>query len=342
MTTPSFRSSVTRCLRDARVKRRLLVLGLAAAALVAPGLTPSGAPRALDARPAIRERTEPVTPRHAEPSRFPEPLTQRQLDVFRGLGAWIDLFDVDLSIDDYVAQMKRNGVQTLYIQTGRTNTDTGVDARVGRWLAVAHRADMKVVGWYLPMYDRPKVDRARTLAIATYRHGPHRFDGLGIDIEFRAAVPGTRWNRRVSRHLATIRRELGPGYPIASIPPPPLQMAVAPGYWSGFPWRALGEHSDAILLMNYWSARRGCPQVRIYCAYEFTAGNIAMTRRLIGRDDRIIHVIGGVGNATDGAEVREFVRGALDAAADGASFYDARTTRAPWWKDLAGLQRLGR
>lgn len=331
-------------MRDARVQRRSAVLGLAGLALLLPGMRPEGARTPIDtgqqAAAASGARTTPQ--RLAPQGRFPKPLTDAQLDVFRGFGAWIDLFDVDLSVEDYIARMKRSGVRTLYIQTGRSNTEVAVDPRVGPWLAAAHRAGMKVVGWYLPMYTQPRVDLRRTVMIQRFRHGSHRFDGIGIDIEYRAAVSSLSiWNRRVAEHLAAVRAKLGPGYPIASIPPPPLQMRVAPEYWAGFPWKALGRHTDAVMLMSYWSARTGCPRVRIHCAYEFTANNISLTRQLIGRDDRIIHIIGGVGNAIDERELKDFVRGALDGAADGASIYDARTTRDPWWKDLSQLRRLG-
>lgn len=343
---PQTPTSFAHWLRDPRVQRRAALLVFAMIALVIQGFTGSELPAA-DA--SGKARTEATTPRRKPAATKPAVVATTaaadtlSVDVFRGLGAWVDLFDVDLPISSYIAKMKANGVQTLYIQTGRSNTDTQIDPRVGPWLAAAHEAGIKVVGWYLPMYATPQRDLIRTVAIANYRYGEHRFDALGVDIEYRAAVDGlTRWNRRVAANLAAVRRALGPDYPIASIPPTPLQMNVAPDYWAGFPWRALGEHTDAILLMSYWSDRIGCPQIRIHCAYEFTARNVEITRQLIGRDDRIIHVIGGVGDSIDASEVRDFVRGALDSAADGASIYDARTTQAPWWSQLSQLKRLGR
>lgn len=280
----------------------------------------------------------------AKPSqkRFDAALADSDLDLFRGLGAWIDLFDMDLDADAYIAQMAGSGVRTLYLQTGRSNSDSQMDPRAGRWLVAAHEAGMKVVGWYLPFYSKPQVDLIRTLHVANYTYQGHSFDGVGVDIEYRAAVPGVfTWNRRVSEHLKQVRKALGPGYPLAAIPPTPLQMRVAPTHWAGFPWQNLGKFSDAILLMSYWSDRTGCPLVRHHCAYEFTAYNVDLTRQLIGRDDRIIHVIGGVGDRIGRSELLDFVRGAVDAAANGASIYDARTTRPSWWKDLKALRGLG-
>jgi hypothetical protein len=141
--------------------------------------------------------------------------------------------------------------------------------------------------------------------------------------------------------MRVVRSKLGPAYPIAAIPPPPLQMAVAPGYWRGFPWGVLGRTSDVIVPMAYWSARSGCPEEPKHCAYGFTYWNIKEIRRLTG-DPRIpIHIIGGVGDGVTAKEVSAFVRAAIQAGAFGASMYDFLTTRAAFWAPLTRLARLG-
>lgn len=164
--------------------------------------------------PAVTARTEtkdesPKKQKQVTAQRYEGAPSREQLDVFRGLGAWIDLFDVDLDAEAYIAQMKASGVRTLYIQTGRGNSDTRVDPRVNRWLVAAHEAGLKVVGWYLPFYDRPVIDLVRTVEVARHEYKGHRFDALGIDIEYRAAVSGAfTWNRRVVEHLKAVRKEL--------------------------------------------------------------------------------------------------------------------------------------
>jgi hypothetical protein len=231
-----------------------------------------------------------------------------------------------------IARMRRAGVRTLYVQTGWPSTRNRVVSAAGRWLVAAHRAGIKVVGWYLPHYKNLRKDVRRTIAIARYSRAGHRFDGLGIDVEYRSAVRNQwRWMHRVARHAQIVRARL-PRYPVASIPPTPLQMRVAPGYWAGFPWRALGRNSDALMLMSYWSDRDGCP---------FTKSNVQLTRRLSGVRRMPIHIIGGVGDRINRRQLHAFVRAARDAGADGASIYDVGTTRPAWWRLLARLRTLG-
>lgn len=266
-----------------------------------------------------------------------------RLWLFKGLGAWIDAYDFGLGARRTVAMLDRYGVRTLYLQTGRTNTMRPVFRRARPWLVAAQRRGMKVVGWYLPYYRAKTRERdlRRTVAIKRYRYRGHRFDGLGIDIEFH--YPGWRraaWNRRVWRHAARVRRVVGPEYPVAAIPPPPLQMRVAPGTWMGFPWRKLARSVDAMHLMSYWSGRIGCPKIRKHCAFGYTKGNVKLTRRLTGRRKMLVHVIGGVANAINRRELRNFVRGARRGGADGASIYDVGTTPRAWWRILRALRTL--
>jgi hypothetical protein len=263
-------------------------------------------------------------------------------DIFRGLGAWVDLFDYPvLDPARTLRRMEHNGVRTVYVQTGRSNTFRSVSRRVGPWLVEAHRRNIAVVGWYLPDYANVPRDVHRTMAIKRYRYRGHSFDGLGIDVEYRGAVHSLpRWNHKVADHARRVRATSG-RFPVATIPPTPLQMAVAPGYWHGFPWEQIARNADAVLLMSYWSDRSGCPRIRRHCPYEFTARNVRLTRRLIATDHALIHVIGGVGDSIDDVELRRFVQGARDARADGASIYDVVTTRGRWWKVLRPLGSLG-
>lgn len=270
-------------------------------------------------------------------------LGPERLDLFRGLGAWVDLYDMHLSPAATVARMRAAGVRTLYIQTGRSNTDRGIDPHVGPWLRAAHAAGITVVGWYLPFYLDLERDHLRTIAIAQYTWRGERFDGLGIDIEFMSRRQSvTAWHRAVGSHLARVRASVGPAYPIAAIPIPPLQMALRPKRWEAFPWKMIAAKSDALMLMAYWSERTGCPKVKRHCAGTWTRANVEMARRLAGRPDVLIHIIGGIGDAISTAELRAFIAAAQAAHADGASIYDVATTDPAWWRDLSALRNLGR
>lgn len=319
------------------------------------GATLSGAVGETEAPPAAVKMVEPVEgfqpPKvvKKKPAVAPAIVVPKdakgpaRLDVFRGLGAWVDLYDMHLKPRATVARMRAAGVRTLYLQTGRSNTKSMVDPRVGAWLAESHRAGIKVVGWYLPYYRDLRRDTVRTIAIARYSANGHRFDGLGIDIEFRSVKQTVAvWNKRVAAHSAAVRKAVGKAYPIAAIPIPPLQMALRPGAWSNFPWKQIARNSDALMLMAYWSERRGCPEIARHCAGLWTRANVQHARRLAGRDDVLIHIIGGIGNAISRDELRAFIGAAKAARADGASIYDVATTSAAMWRDLAALASLGR
>lgn len=291
---------------------------------------------------------------HAKPQPKPAPhiawpgIPQEQLakfgtsSVFSGLGAWVDVYDYPLlPLHKTIAVLKKAGVQTLYMETGMSGTRQAVVPESVPWLVAAHKAGMKVVAWYLPYYVNVHSDVARTVWIARFTHNGIRFDGVGVDIEFKGAMGNNRiWNRNVVAHMNGVRHALGPDYPLAAIPPPPLQMRLAPETWQGFPWAQLGKVSSDIMLMSYWSFRTGCPRIALNCPYEFTKYNVEITRRLTG--DRVpIHVIGGVGDGITWSGLNQFVQGAIDAHADGASIYDIGTTRPQWWRSLSRLRDLG-
>ncbi|MFN2614209.1 MAG: hypothetical protein ABR552_05250, partial [Actinomycetota bacterium] len=253
-----------------------------ASVVITPTAVPSPAPS-----PAQTHRAIAAAPQH--PVVAP-PAHEDPRDVFRGLGAWVDLFDFGLSPRASVAHMKHAGVRTLYIETGRTNTADALTPAVYPWLVAAHRAGIKVVGWYLPYYKSPQGEISRVTAIARYNVGGQHFDGLGIDIEFRSiSMPPSVWDRNVVALQHGVRAVVGPNYPMAAIVPPPGQMAILPPHWAGFPWAELGRTSDSIMLMSYWTDRVGCPAFPQYCAYGYTAMNVRWTRQLVGARP-VVHI----------------------------------------------------
>lgn len=296
---------------------------------------------ALQAPPAPKhEQTQAAETAKPKPERTAKAAKKRhRLDVFRGLGAWIDFYDYDLDPERALRRMKANGVRTLYIQTGRYNTPRAVMPQVGRWLVLAHRMDIEVVGWYLPSYKNVPREVKRTVAAARYRYRGHKLDGIGLDIEFKGQVRNPlRWNKRVARVGRMVRERLGDKYPIAGIVFPPIDMTVAPATWIGFPWKAVGAHSDVIMTMGYWS-NRSCPVIKLHCSYRYTVENVRRVQRYVGRDIPV-HVIGGIGDQINGKQVRAFVRAARDVDAFGASLYDYRTTHPAHWRLLRLLRNL--
>lgn len=305
--------------------------------------SPSPSP-ALSPAPAVSSESPRPKPKKKKARQKPATgVRAGRLDVFGGLGAWVDVYDfAGLDPRATVAIMKRNHVRTLYVQTGRLDRgDDDVYPAVGPWLVAAHDAGIEVVGWYLPSYATVSNEVRRTVAIARYRYRGEKFDGLGIDIENKDHVRHVpTWNERVAEHAARVRASVGRSYPIAAITSTPLGMRIAPTRWAGFPWRALASSSDVLMLMNYWSYREDCPARPEHCAGAYTRGNVAQARALSGKPDMPVHVIGGVGDAITVDELGEFARAAIESKAFGASLYDFRTTQELFWVVLSRLSGL--
>ena len=128
-------------------------------------------------------------------------------------------------------------------------------------------------------------------------------------------------------------------FPIGAITYPPLVMDLNPSAWNAFPWSAVGAQANIVLPMGYWSARTDCSTNPQHCAYGYTVGNINEARtRTSGLP---VHIIGGIANQVSSQEVSDFIRGAHDAKAYGASLYDyLTTTNASFWTTLAGANTL--
>jgi hypothetical protein len=262
--------------------------------------------------------------------------------AFRGLGAWVDTLDYQaLTPASAVADLKAHGVRTVYLSTARYNSAADIlyPDGVAAWLAAAHAAGIRVIGWYVPDYADLTRDVRRTLAIATYASpAGQRFDGIGIDIEYPAAVASAAaWNQAVATQLARVRA--GTARPLVAIVLPPALMRLYPDRWATFPWPALGAGADAVAPMSYWTSYTPAPRCAAgdlrYCAYQYTRDNVLLSRQYTGLP---VHVIGGSGDTVTLAQVADYVRAARETAAAGGSFYDYRTTKPGFWPYLEQLK----
>jgi Repeat of unknown function (DUF346) len=263
--------------------------------------------------------------------------------TFRGLGAWVDTFDYSaLDPATVVTDLQAHGVRTLYLGTARFDSATDIlyPVDVAAWLAAAHAAGIRVVGWYVPNYADLTRDVRRTLAIASYvSPAGQRFDAIGIDIEYPLDVSSpSAWNQAVATHLARVRA--GTTRPVAAIVLPPVLMRgwPDPNRWAAFPWSAVSADANAVAPMSYWTSytpatrcAAGDPQ---YCAYQYTRDNVLLSRQLTGLP---VHVIGGVGDQATLAQVSNYVRAARETAAAGGSLFDYRTTQPQFWPYLEQL-----
>jgi hypothetical protein len=238
--------------------------------------------------------------------------------------------------------MRSHGVRTLYLQTSRysSSADIVYPSKVDAWLLEAHRAGLKVVGWYLPAYSEYlNTDVRRTVAIAKYRSpAGQAFDALGVDIEYKGKTSSAaEFNSGIVTHLDRVRSGAGSSFTIAAIVPSPIGMSLSPSSWQGFPWGSIGSRSHVVLPMAYSSFRTDCSTNTAHCPYRYTIDNVNEAHRLTGLP---VHVIGGVGDRMSSSQVSDFVNGARAAHAYGGSLYDYRTTASSFWQYLSKLNLL--
>ncbi len=306
----------------------LLVAGVASAIVVEPSQT-----RVVPAR-----RGPPVTA---------APTPTRAGSVYEGLGAWIDAYDYGpayhrawegrLLVPEDVDFLADRGVRTLFLQATRLDPRSPqglVDPTlVGRFLQRSHERGLRVVGWYLPKFADIEADLANLRLTRDFEFEGHRFDGVGVDIEWRRDVEdhGER-SRRLVELSRRFRQETSGNALAAIVYPPVLLEAVYPGHWPGFPWAELAGIYDAWLPMTYWSETS--PRSGYRDGYRYTGESVRALRARLGNASAPVHPIGGVADVSSMEDYQGFIRAAQETGAIGWSVYDLRTTSAAGWEIL--------
>ena len=335
------------------------MLGAVGAGLVAVGLAaradPDGpAPRtqaAVDATTTSTATTAPstTTTTTTTTSAVSRPFT---IQPYRGLGAWVDVFDWSVSYDRTpedppavglaeIDRMAALGVQTVYFQPARFDSPVpGIiePDQAGALIDRAHANGLDVVGWYLPTMEDPAADRAQIDAVAALP-----VDGLAVDIESTRLADEAERNRRIVALASELRADHG-GEVLSAIVLPPVVTEVYGTYWGTFPWAELGPLFDVWQPMGYWTMRSvesGWRDARTY-----TATNIDLLRQATGRPEAVVHPVGGIGCCegptapTTTADVDGMLAAARERGAIGASLYDFVTTGEDLWAPLAAANGL--
>lgn len=249
--------------------------------------------------------------------------------AFRGLGAWIDIYD-DRAWDEPGATVRAiaaRGVRTLYLETCnfRCEGDLFRPAAMARLVRTAHEEGMQVAAWYLPGFENVRKDVRRSRkAIEFETADGHRFDAFALDVEALEVFPVETRNRRVRVVSRRIRELVGPGYPLGAITP----HGEYP--WDPFPYRMLAAFYDVFLPMNYFAVRDSGARA----ARRHTAFNIRTIREATGIRNVPIHIIGGVADVMNAKEALAFVRTAREHGVLGASAYDVFTSGPEDWRAL--------
>ena len=230
------------------------------------------------------------------------------------------------------------GVRTLYIETANYKTPRARDANFAhrraltRYLDDAHAAGLRVVAWYLPALDDPRLDRRRMLAAIRFRTpAGERFDSVAVDFESTEISSMSSRDRAAIRFSREVRRWAGNGAAVGAITPDSRSTTISYGLWPQFPFRALRRFYDVYLPMAYSTYRAsGGPAV-----YAYTRWNITHIRRESGDRHVPVHIIGG--RTCDGvspSEADAVVRAANRGGAIGVSFYGYANSRGYHFRAL--------
>jgi len=257
----------------------------------------------------------------------------RRRSAYAGLGTWLDIYATASWAHprQEVAAMARDGVRTLYLQTGNyeQRADLVRPRALGLYVDAAHAAGMRVVAWYLPSFANPAQDTRRALAAIRFRSARgQRSDAFALDIEASLVKPVPLRNRRLLSLSARLRAAVGRRYALGAITPSPVGMRRHPAYWPHFPYRPLTRVYDVFLPMAYATDAgiRGGNATRAY-----NEADVALIRAHTGRPRVPIHLIGGLADAMGPRETAGFMRAVADCAPFGYSLYDfPLTSRAAW------------
>jgi hypothetical protein len=264
-------------------------------------------------------------------------------NAYAGLGTWLDIYATASwsHPQQEVAAMARDGVRTLYLQTGNYEQRADLVRRraLGLYVDAAHAAGIRVVAWYLPSFADPVQDTRRALAAIRFRSARgERFDAFALDIEASLVKPASLRNERLLSLSARLRASVGRRYALGAIIPSPVGIRRHPAYWPHFPYRQLARSYDVFLPMAYATDAgvRGSNATRAY-----NAADVALIRAHTGLPHVPIHLIGGLANVMGPQETAGFMRAVADCAPFGYSLYDFPLTSRAAWKALAARPAAG-
>ncbi|HEY2353690.1 MAG TPA: hypothetical protein VGH79_02160 [Gaiellaceae bacterium] len=257
------------------------------------------------------------------------------LTPYAGLGTWLDIYATSYwdKPGRQVAAMARDGVKTLYLQTGNYSQQANRN-ELGRFVDAAHAHGLRVVAWYLPSFAHPEQDARRSLQAIRFRsaHG-ERFDAFALDIEASLVGSESLRNQRLLSLSRRLRKAVGPTYALGAIIPSPLGIRRHLHYWRSFPYRGLGRIYDVFLPMAYFTDHdlHGIRAVRSYLAAD-----VAIIRNRTGKPHVPVHLIGGISRSMTKADTTGFMRAVADCRPLGYSLYAWSVMRSGMWPKLRG------
>lgn len=258
------------------------------------------------------------------------------VDAYKGLGAWIDIYD-DAAWSDpagTVDALHSRKVQTLFLETSnyKSGADLADPEAVASFLDSAHKDGMKVVAWTLPALDRIGIDLRRALAAVHYESPEGQsFDGFALDMEPGRVSDASLLTAGAVRLSREIRGAVGSDYALGAIIPSPVALARSSSLWAGFPYERLASYYDIFVPMDYYTYQTDGPEG----ASSYTGRALDLLHGALGTDV-VAHAVGGLAQDSDAAEVKAFVRAAKAHGAVGYSLYDDATTTGAEYAAFGG------
>ena len=274
----------------------------------------------------------------------PQRQSTTNLDAYRGIASWVDLFDTKAWRDPtaVVDDMANHGVRTIFVETATARSSTGLvhPVALGTFITEAHARDMYVVAWYPPHLRRGSVDYERIMqAIEFTTSDGQKFDSVALDIESTTVKTLKTRNRRIVNLSRRIRKEVGGDYPLGGIIPSPVGLLKQTGFWNVFPYTALAKSYDVFLPMSYYTFHVDDAKG----AYADTKASMRILRAQPGCSEIPVHIIGGLAGPTSPAQVRQFAIAARETGCIGVSLYDwVGMNKAKWRAQEAGWREGAR
>lgn len=321
---------------------------------VLPPPAPVEPPKA-KSKPAAKPKAQPAPRTAAVPADPPpgsSPSFPVAAGVYRGMGAWVDIFDyhtrAEVTAGPMLDNMSRRGVRTVFLQSSRFKQPEDIlnPEKVGIFIDEAHARGIAVVAWYVPGFGHLDRDIRSSMAAIEFKSSTgHSFDGFAPDIETGDDLIGgdrARFNAGIAEYSRRLRERAG-GRVLGAIVVDAKNNERAPAKWAGFPWPEIGRYYDVVLPMAYWSVtkRGGCGAE--YDTAQYMREVYDKTQALM-QIHRPLNIIGGIGNCISHSETAHMVDALLEKGAIGGGLYDFETqesngARDGIWQELTRLNR---
>lgn len=307
---------------------------------VAPTTTTTAKPTTTTRKPTTTVKaTTTAPPTTVAPTTTPPPPPPPPVNpgiaAYAGLGTWVDAFDFNPGHSNgnpavkpsSVDAMAAAGAKTLYIQAARSQDsaapgDLMAPDLLAEFLTRAHAKGMSVVAWYLPKFADLAEEQRHLAAILNFSVDGHKFDGVGLDIEWRGSVSDVALRNSRLVELSAWLRSVAVGVPLGAIVVSPVVTdSVNTNFWTPFPWAELVPHYDVWMTMGYWTDRKtDSPYVD---AYTNAIESVRLLRSHVGNVP--VHPIGGIGHRSTDTDYARFAAACNELGVIGRSIYDWAT-----------------